>query len=378
LIEPTKTPRQLGYRMPAEWEPHEATWLAWPHNPEDWPGKFASIPWLYVEIVRLLAARERVHLIVENAGTERRVKNMLSRARVNLDQVSFHRWPTDRGWTRDSGPIFVRNAKGQVALTNWRFNGWAKYDDWHLDAKLPGRVTKLLGFPAWQPSLQNENGTKCPVVLEGGSIDVNGKGALLTTEECLLSEVQQRNPGLSREQLECVFADYLGIDQVIWLGRGIAGDDTHGHVDDIARFAAPATIIAAVEPDTSDPNHAPLAENLAKLKAARTPAGKQFTIVELPMPRPVVFRGQRLPASYANFYIANGVVLAPTFHDPNDRVALNLLAEVFPDREVIGVHSMDLIWGLGALHCMTQQQPAAHPSGEDLPAGTPAALPSKS
>jgi agmatine deiminase len=204
-------------------------------------------------------------------------------------------------------------------------------------------------------------------VLEGGSIDVDGQGALLTTEECLLSEVQQRNPGLSREKLERVFSDYLGIDQVIWLGRGIAGDDTHGHVDDIARFAGPATIVAAVEPDTSDPNHAPLKENLALLKAARTPGGKQFTVVELPMPRPVVFRGQRLPASYANFYVANGVVLVPTFHDPNDRVALNLLAEVFPDREVIGVHSMDLIWGLGALHCMTQQQPG----------GTPAALPSK-
>ena len=367
MIEPTKTPRQLGYRMPAEWEPHEATWLAWPHNPEDWPGKFAAIPWLYAEIVRLLAARERVHLIVEDAATERRVKSMLSRAGANLDRVNFHRWPTDRGWTRDSGPIFVRNAKGRVALTNWRFNGWAKYDDWHLDDKLPGRVTKLLGCPAWQPLVQNQNGTKHPVVLEGGSIDVDGQGALLTTEECLLSEVQQRNPGLSREKLERVFSDYLGIDQVIWLGRGIAGDDTHGHVDDIARFAGPATIVAAVEPDTSDPNHAPLKENLALLKAARTPGGKQFTVVELPMPRPVVFRGQRLPASYANFYVANGVVLVPTFHDPNDRVALNLLAEVFPDREVIGVHSMDLIWGLGALHCMTQQQPG----------GTPAALPSK-
>jgi agmatine deiminase len=358
---PNKSPRQLGYRMPAEWEPHEATWLAWPHNPEDWPGKFAAIPWLYAEIVRLLAARERVHLIVENAAMENRVVSMLKRACANLNQVSFHRWPTDRGWTRDSGPLFVRNAKGQVALTNWRFNGWAKYDDWHLDDKLPGRVQKLLGCSHWQPAAQDRDRANCRVVLEGGSIDVNGKGVLLTTEECLLSEVQQRNPGLGREQLERVFSDYLGIDQVIWLGRGIAGDDTHGHVDDIARFAGPATIMAAVEPDTRDPNHAPLQENLERLKAARTADGKQFTIVELPMPRPVVFRGQRLPASYANFYVANSLVLVPTFHDPNDRVALNLLAEVFPDREVIGVHSMDLIWGLGALHCMTQQQPA----GED-------------
>jgi len=354
---PIKTPRQLGFRMPAEWEPHEATWLAWPHNPEDWPGKFASIPWLYAEIVRLLAVRERVQLIVEDAIAEKRVRGMLHRAGVNLDQVSFHRWPTDRGWTRDSGPIFVRNPEGRVALTNWRFNAWAKYDDWHLDAKLSSRIEKLLGLPSWQPFVQNQYGMKC--VLEGGSIDVNGEGLLLTTEECLLSEVQQRNPGLGRKQLERVFHDYLGIDQVIWLGRGIVGDDTHGHVDDIARFAAPDMVVAAVEPDTSDPNYAPLAENLARLKAARTPSGKQFNLVELPMPHAVLFRGQRLPASYANFYIANGLVLVPTFHDPNDRIALNTLAAVFPDREVIGVHSMDLIWGLGALHCMTQQQPAA-------------------
>jgi agmatine deiminase len=356
------TPRALGYRMPAEWEPHEATWLAWPHNPEDWPGKFQSIPWLYAEIVRLLAARERVHLVVENAARERRVRGMLERAGADLDQVSFHRWPTDRGWTRDSGPIFVKNTAGQLGLTNWKFNGWAKYDDWHLDAQLPSRVTKLLGFPAWQPSVQNQSCTKYRIVLEGGSIDANGAGTLLTTEECLLSEVQERNPGVSREQLEKLFSDFLGVDQVIWLNRGIAGDDTHGHVDDIARFVAATTIVVAIEPDASDPNHAPLAENLARLKAARSPAGKPFTVVELPMPHPIAFRGQRLPASYANFYIANGLVLVPTFHDRNDRVALNTLAEVFPDREVIGIYSVDLIWGLGALHCMTQQQPTARGS----------------
>jgi agmatine deiminase len=363
LKEETKTPRALGFRMPAEWEPHQGTWLAWPHNPEDWPGKFSSIPWLYAEIVRLLAIRERVCLIVEDAAMERRVRSMLKRSGVNLAQVDFHAWPTDRGWTRDSGPIFVKNASGELAITNWQFNAWAKYDDWRLDDQLPGRVRELLGLPEWQPVVQSENGAKrCRIVLEGGSIDVNGAGSLLTTEECLLSEVQQRNPGLSREQLERVFHDYLGIDQVIWLGRGIAGDDTHGHIDDIARFVSPDTILTAVEPDTHDPNHAPLAENLARLKAARTPDGKSFNIVEIPLPRPVVFRGQRLPASYANFYIANGLVLVPTFHDRNDRAALNILAQVFPDREVIGVHCVDLVWGLGTLHCMTQQQPAALPS----------------
>lgn len=358
---PAATPQALGFRMPAEWEPHEATWLAWPHNPEDWPGKFQPIPWVYAEIVRLLAARERVHVLVNDEKSRGRAEGVLQRAGANLDQVSFHLWPTDRVWTRDSGPIFVRNAEGQLGIINWRFNAWAKYPDWQLDDQIPSRVTALLGLREWQPTVALAHGHH-RLVLEGGSIDTNGEGILLTTEECLLSEVQQRNPGVNQAQLEQAFHDYLGIDQVIWLNRGVAGDDTHGHVDDITRFVAPTTIITAVEPNTADPNHEPLAENLGRLKAARTRDGKQFTLVELPLPRPVVFRGQRLPASYANFYIANGLVLVPTFHDPNDRVALNLLAEVFRDCEVIGIHCVDLIWGLGALHCMTQQQPIALPS----------------
>lgn len=356
---PATTPNELGYRMPAEWDRHEGTWLAWPHNPEDWPGKFQTIPWLYAEIVRLLAAHERVHLIVQDAKEESRAQGILRRAGADIGNVTFHPWPTDRVWMRDSGPIFVRNGEGRVAITNWEFNAWAKYDDWHLDNEIPGRVAGGLGVAQWQPMIRLADGSEHRVVLEGGSIDSNGEGILLTTEECLLSEVQQRNPGVSREQLEKVLHDFLGINQVIWLGRGVAGDDTHGHVDDISRFAGPTTVVTAVEPNTSDANHEPLAENLERLKAARTADGKQFTIVELPLPRPVVFRGQRLPASYANFYVANGIVLVPTFHDPNDRVALNILAEVFPGREVIGIHSVDLIWGLGALHCMSQQQPAA-------------------
>jgi agmatine deiminase len=352
-------PRALGYRMPAEWELHEATWLAWPHNVEDWPGKFQTIPWVYAEIVRLLSAKEHVHILVDDAAAEQRTKSILDRAGATIERVSFHHWPTNRVWTRDSGPLFIRDAKGRVAITNWHFNAWAKYSDWQLDDQVPGRVTELLGLPAWSPSVELNDGSSRRLVLEGGSIDTNGQGSLLTTEECLLSKVQERNPGVSREQLEKAFRDFLGIDQVIWLGRGIAGDDTHGHVDDISRFIAPETIVTALEPNKNDANHEPLAENLQRLKAARTLAGKQFTIVELPLPRPVVFRGQRLPASYANFYIANGLVLAPTFNDPNDRVALNILAAVFPSREVIGIHSVDLVWGLGTLHCMTQQQPAA-------------------
>jgi agmatine deiminase len=356
---PVTTPRDLGYRMPAEWEPHEATWLAWPHNPDDWPGKFQAIPWLYAEIARLLAAHEFVHILVEDAKAELRVFGILERAGANLDRVSFHLWPTNRSWMRDSGPIFIRNNEGKVAVTNWRFNAWAKYDDWPLDDQVPRRISELLNLTEWKPTIELVDGLKQRLVLEGGSIDGNGAGILLTTEECLLSEVQERNPGVSRAQLERAFHDYLGIDQVLWLNRGIAGDDTHGHIDDIARFVAPTTIVAAVEPNKNDLNHAPLADNLARLKAARTLDGKRFEIVELPMPRPVIFRGQRLPASYANIYIANELVLVPTFHDPNDRVALNTLAEVFPSREVIGIHSVDLVWGLGTLHCMTQQQPSA-------------------
>ncbi len=355
---PAATPRALSYRMPAEWERHEATWLAWPHNPDDWPGKFQAIPWVYAEIVRLLAAREQVHILVEETKARRRVSSILERAGANLDRVSFHLWPTNRSWTRDSGPIFVRNAEGRVGITNWRFNAWAKYSNWQLDDKVPGRVAGLLGLPEWKPTVELPDGSVRHVVLEGGAVDSNGTGILLATEECLLSDVQQRNPGVSREKMEQVFRDFLGIEQVIWLGAGITGDDTHCHVDDISRFVGDATIVTCVEPNKNDPNHAPLAENLKRMKAARTRDGKQFTLVELPMPRPMVFDMQRLPASYANFYIANELVLVPTFHDPNDRVALNTLAKVFPGREVIGIHCVDLVWGLGTLHCMTQQQPA--------------------
>ena len=360
LIATEKTPRELGFCMPAEWEPHEATWLAWPHNPEDWPGKFQAIPWVYAEIVRLLSAREQIHILVNDAKAEQRAQGILERAGAALEHVSFHRWPTNRVWMRDSGPIFVCDAECRVAITDWRFNAWAKYPDWQLDDQVPARVAELLGMPTWQPEIESDNGAKHRLVLEGGSIDTNGAGILLTTEECLVSQVQERNPGVSREQLEQAFHDFLGVDQVIWLGRGIAGDDTHGHVDDISRFVAPETIVAAVEPDTRDANHEPLAENLQRLKAARTLGGKQFTLVELPLPKPVIFRGQRLPASYANFYIANGLVLVPTFNDANDRVALSILANVFPCRDVIGIHSVDMVWGLGTLHCMTQQQPAAN------------------
>ena len=345
--------------MPAEWSEHEATWLAWPHNASDWPGKFPTIPWLYAEIVRILSEVEYVHLLVQDGTAASRVNGMLKRAGARMDRVLIHAWPTDRIWLRDSGPIFVKNSLGQVAVNDWHFNAWAKYDDWMLDDQIPAQAADLLKVPSWQPHFDHADGSRQRIVLEGGSIDTNGEGILLTTEECLLSELQQRNPGLSRENLEAVFSEYLGIEQVLWLDRGIVGDDTHGHVDDITRFVGTNRIVTAVEPKTSDPNHEILAENLKRLNQARNLEGKQFEIIELPLPRPVVFRGQRLPASYANFYIANGRVLVPTFHDPNDRIALNILAEAFPEREVIGIHAVDLVWGLGTLHCMSQQQPKA-------------------
>ncbi len=346
--------------MPAEWAPHAATWIAWPHNPADWPGKFQPIPWVYCEIVRWLSLAEDVHILINDAAAEKRATQMLRRGGANLARLHFHPWRTDRIWLRDSGPIFVKgqDGTGRLALTDWRFNAWAKYDNWHNDDLIPQHVAELYGIASLQPKITLADGSEHRLVLEGGSIDTNGAGILLTTEECLLSDVQARNPGVSKEQLEQAFHDLLGIEQVVWLHRGCAGDDTHGHVDDITRFVGPNTVLTAVEPNTTDENHLPLAENLDRLRAARNLQGKPFEIRTLPMPAPVLFEGQRLPASYANFYICNGLVLVPTFNDPNDRLALNAIADCFPDRTVTGIHCTDFIWGLGALHCMTQQQPA--------------------
>ena len=371
--------------MPAEWAPHESTWLAWPHFRGDWPGKFDPIPWVYAEIIRTLTRHERVDLIVNNANAEKRARKTLKLASALNKNIRFHRWPTNRVWTRDSGCTFVcdaslcsagapareslgpttahvgtaalgrpaeRNSPEQLHAIKWRFNAWAKYANYRHDDKIGSLIAKAARV---EEIRAHHNDTR--VVLEGGSIDVNGAGTLLTTEECLLSRIQQRNPGFRREDYEQVFASYLGIEKVIWLGQGIAGDDTHGHVDDITRFVAPRTILTMIEPNPKDKNHASLQENLRRLKSATDQNGRPFDIVELPMPAPVTFEGRRLPASYGNFYIANGAVLVPVFNDPNDRIALNILADVFRDREVIPIYSGDLIWGFGALHCMTQQQP---------------------
>jgi agmatine deiminase len=341
----------MKLRMPAEWEKQEAIWLAWPHNKEDWPDKFEPIPWVYAEIIRYLAQVERVRLVVKNIRHQEQVSSILERAGTNLDKVDFIIASTDRVWLRDSGPTFVYKGKERFLL-DWRFNAWAKYDNWKNDDKIPAQVEAFLKLPRIRPVYKGKR-----VVLEGGSIDVNGKGTLITTEECLLSKIQCRNPGFKREDYEKIFAEYLGISNVIWLECGIVGDDTHGHVDDITRFVNPTTIVTVIEKDKRDPNHPLLHENLKRLKTARDQEDKKLDIIELPMPKPVIFEGQRLPASYANFLIANNLLLVPTFNDPNDRVALNILAELFPKRDVVGIYCGDFVWGLGTIHCATQQEP---------------------
>ncbi|HXU68987.1 MAG TPA: agmatine deiminase family protein [Polyangia bacterium] len=337
--------------MPAEWARHAATWIAWPHNESDWPGKFAPIRWVYGEFVRLLAPHERVRILVSNDAVENEARATLELvgAAANWD---FVRVPTNRSWTRDTGPLFVMR-DGKKRATHWRFNAWAKYDDWQLDVGVAPAIAQAAGV---EVARVEAHGTH--VVLEGGAVDVDGEGTLLATEECLQDKVQERNPELSTAQLEGVLKEQLGAERVVWLGRGIAGDDTHGHIDDLARFVAPGVVVLCSEPNAADENHRALAENRERLQGARDAKGRKLEVVALPMPRALGFEGRRLPASYANFYIANEVVLVPTFNDPADRVALGILGELFRGREVVGVHCVDLVWGLGTLHCMTQQEPA--------------------
>ena len=341
------------FRMPAEWEPHRATWLAWPHRRSDWPGKFRVIPHVYGEIVRLLSQHEAVHIVVNSVLERDAAKRILRKYLPDSVNVHWEIVETDRSWLRDSGPIFAIDSDGAKTALDWRFNAWAKYDDWTHDDRLPVFVANLRKLATVQPKRGDHR-----IVLEGGSFDVNGAGLLLTTEECLLSTVQRRNPTFERADYEAAFHEFLGVRKVLWLNQGIAGDDTHGHVDDLARFVGPRTVVIVVEQNPSDVNHGPLQENLERLRGFTDLDGNKLEVVPLPMPRPVIYAGQRLPASYANFYIANGLVLVPTFNDPADSVALGILAELFPNREVVGIHSVDLVWGLGTLHCMTQQEPA--------------------
>ncbi|MEK6756817.1 MAG: agmatine deiminase family protein [Bacteroidota bacterium] len=341
--------------MPAEWEPHEATWLGWPHNKTDWPGKFAPIPWVYGEIVRKIAPGEIVR-IVADPKTQQQAKRTFSRIGVDLQKVEFINFPTNRGWTRDFGPIFLKKdgPTSEVAIARFRFNAWAKYPDWRKDDAIPVRAAKKFGYRLLPAKIGPKD-----FVLEGGSIDVNGRGTLLTTEECLLDPaVQVRNPGFGKQEIEQALRDTLGVTNILWLGKGIAGDDTHGHIDDLCRFVNPRTVVLCQETDPKEANYQPLQENRERFEGMKLEDGSRIEVVGLPMPAPLYLDGQRVPASYANFYIANAAVLVPTFNDPNDRIALGILSKLFTDRPVVGIHAVDLVWGLGTIHCLTQQQPA--------------------
>ena len=342
----------LGFRMPAEWEPHQATWLGWPHNPTDWPDKLDTIRWVYTEIVRRISQGEIVRMLVRSAAEEKLARRYLTRAGADVRRVKFVIHPTNRGWTRDSGPIFVKR-EDRTAIVHFHFNAWAKYPDWRKDRHVPEIAARLLRKPLFHARCNGRD-----FVLEGGGIDVNGRGTLLTTEECYLDpKTQVRNPGLGKREIEATLKAYLGVTNIFWLGGGIVGDDTHGHVDDLCRFVNPSTVVLIREDNPKDINYRPLEENWERIQDLRLEDGSKPEVVALPMPGPLLFDGDRLPASYANFYISNAAVLVPTFNDPNDRIALGILGELFKDRPVAGIHAVDLVLGFGTLHCLTQQQP---------------------
>ncbi len=349
--------KKNAVRWPAEWEHHDATWIAWPHHEPDWPGKFEPIPWVYAEIVRVLHAHERVEILCHDESVRAAAANCLDAHAVDASRYALHTVPTDRVWLRDSAPTGVLNAAGAVELVRWGFNAWAKYDNFARDEQVGLAVAQHTGLALREPKRPDGAGR---VILEGGGIETDGLGTMLVTEEWLLSDTQVRNPGLGRADYERVFADALGISKTIWLGEGCVGDDTHGHVDDIARFVAPGVMVLAHEEDPADENHRRSLDNLKRLEQATDARGERIRVVTLPYPRAVMMDGVRLPASYANFYIANGVVMVPTFNDANDRIALETIAGLFPERKVVGIHSVDLVWGLGTLHCLTQQQPSRH------------------
>lgn len=346
------TPAGLGYTMPAEWEPHAATWLGWPHNAADWPGKFEVIPWVYGEMVRKISTGEQVNLIIRHAQDEAFARRVFRHAGVDLRKIRFVTHPTNRGWTRDTGPIFVKR-RHETAIVHFHFNGWAKYTNWRKDTKVPETAARLLG-----QKLFHARHAGRPFVMEGGGMELNGRGTLLSTEQCYLDpKIQVRNPGLGKKQIEAALKSSLGVTNIFWLREGPVGDDTHGHIDDICRFVNRQTLVLVRERNSKDVNHRPLEKNWDRIRDLRLEDGRRPEVVELPMPAPLYFDGVRLPASYANFYICNAGVIVPTFNDPNDRVALGILGELFRDRPVMGIHAVDLVWGFGSLHCLTQQQP---------------------
>jgi agmatine deiminase len=359
------TPAALGYAMPAEWEPHAATWLGWPHNASDWPGKFEVIPWVYGEMARRISAGENICLLIRHKKDEQFARHVFKQVGVDLRKIKFVAHPTNRGWTRDTGPIFVKseigNRKSDTAIVHFHFNGWAKYDNWQKDTRVPEIAAKLLGKKLFhaQTEIRNPKSEIRNFVIEGGGIELNGRGTLISTEECYLHpKIQVRNPGLGKNEIEATLKNSLGVKNIFWLAKGPKGDDTHGHIDDICRFVNAKTLVLVREKNNKDENYRPLAENWERIRDLRLEDGRKPEVVELPMPSPLYFDNVRLPASYANFYICNAAVIVPTFNDPNDRVALGILGELFSDRPVVGIHAVDLVWGFGSLHCLTQQQPA--------------------
>lgn len=361
------TPRAQGFRLPAEWEPHAATWIAWPSSPRDWPGKEGAIPWVFAEIVRHLSAYETVRILVPDASARTQIRRSLRSARVDVDRCEFLCQPVNRTWTRDYLPTFVvrEGDRGrEVGAVKWRFTGWARYPNHHKDDRAGEQVMRLRGGPAWLPEVEFA-GSRQRVVLEGGAIDGDGEGTLLGTRQCLLTGPWARNGQLGRSRMERVLSDYLGVDRVIWLPDGIAGDDTSGHVDDFVRFVGPGRLVLCEETRAADGNYRPLRQAAQILARKRDARGRRLEVIRLPMPRPLFFKRERLPASYANFYIANGVVLVPTFNDPRDAAALGILAAVFPQHEVVGIHCVDLVLGLGTVHCSTMQEPLASDRGPD-------------
>ncbi len=343
----------MKYRLPAEWEEHKSTIICWPHQKEDWPEKFEPIPWVYVEIIKNICEGELVRLFVQSEKEILRVKKFLDRAHVDLTNIEFIISQTDRGWMRDSSPAFVKQGDETIAI-KFKFNGWAKYSNWKKDKNIPKTLSKVLELNLIEAKYKNKE-----IVLEGGAIDYNGGGTLLTTEECLLDKTTQvRNPDLEKKDYEKIFEEFLGIKKVIWLRKGIAGDDTHGHVDDLCRFVNYNTVVLCSEKNVKDENYIIMEENFERLQNETIANGDKLNVVKLPMPTAINFEDLRLPASYANFYICNSSVLVPTFNDPNDRLALNILSDFFPTRKVVGIHAVDLVWGLGTIHCLTHEEPA--------------------
>lgn len=348
-----KSSPAISRRLPAEWEKHQATLLCFPYEGRDWPGKYAAVVWAFVEIIRKVAAYEPVLLVVRTEAQREKVKGMLRKAHCNPDPVRFILQDTNRSWMRDSGPMIVKGPGGIREALQFQFNGWAKYANYRKDQGVPAAVAHNLGLPLTKVTHAGRW-----VVLEGGAIDSNGCGTLITTEECLLDDrVQARNPGFTKKDYEKIFLDYCGVRNTIWLGKGIVGDDTHGHVDDICRFVNRDTVVACREVNGKDANSRLLEENLERLQGARLENGSSLHVVTVPMPERLDFEDLRLPASYVNFMFTNGAVLVPTFNDRNDYRALGIFAELFPDREVIGIGAIDLIWGLGTLHCLSHEIP---------------------